>query len=796
MPGTAQGAGGPPILEATPDGTRPLEIAVTGMTCAACSARVQRALSKEPGVAEPSVNLVLRSATLRYDPGVTTPEQLLERIRDAGYGAELPAHAGAREAQEEKDREARAEVRGFAVRAGVSLVAASVGMVVSMPVMHAHAGHGTTPDPLMAWSQRVLDPVLERALPALYRADPLHLSWFLLLLTLGIMAWAGQHFYVKAWAALRHRTADMNSLVALGTGSAFLYSVVATVAPGVFTSRGLPADVYYEAVLFIIALILLGNALEARARSETSRALGALLDLQPRTARVLEEGAEVDIPIEALRPGDLILVRPGERVPSDGEVVEGSSAVDESMLTGESIPVAKGPGDAVIGGTVNRTGAFRYRAARLGAESTLARIVALMQSAQAGRAPIQNLVDRVTVVFVPVVLGLALVTFVLWATLAGDAAFARAFTAAVTVLIIACPCAMGLAIPTAVMVATGRGAAAGLLVRGAAPLQRAAAVDVVVLDKTGTVTEGRPKVTDLESAPGAALDPATHLRLAASLEAVSEHPLGEAVVAHARETGVALAPVEGFQSITGRGVAGTVEGHGIVLGTPELLAEWGVDAAPLRSRAEALADEGKTPLYLAVDGRLEALFAVADVERPGAAAAVQRLEGMGIETILLTGDNARTAGAVASRVGIRTVVAGVLPEGKEAEIRRLQDEGRVVAMVGDGINDGPALARADVGIAMGSGTDVAMEAGDVTLLRADLAAIPQAIHLSRRAMAIMRQNLFWAFVYNVIGIPIAAGALYPVTGILLSPILASAAMAFSSVSVVSNSLRLRTLRLG
>ncbi len=798
-------------------GGRPLELAVSGMTCAACSGRVQRALEKAPGVTDASVNLMMRNATLQYDPGLITPEELVALVEASGYGAEVPAHTGQREALEERDRETAAEVRHYGIRAAVGLVAASVGMVISMPVMHAHAGHGPSMDPLMALSQRLLDPPLEAAFPWLYRMDPAILTWLLLGLTVFIMSWAGRHFYVRALAAAKHGTADMNTLVALGTGAAFLYSLVATLAPELFTSRGLPPDVYYEAVLFIIALILLGNTMEARAKRETSRALGALVDLQPRTARVIQDGTEVEMPVEALRAGDLIQVRPGERIPADGEVVEGGSAVDESMLTGESLPVEKGPGDPVIGGTVNRTGAFRYQVTRLGEESTLARIVTLMRDAQAGRAPIQNLVDRVTSVFVPVVLVIALATLAGWVVLADTAPFVRGFAAAVTVLIIACPCAMGLAVPTAVMVATGRGAQAGILVKGAAPLQRAGDVDVVVLDKTGTLTEGRPRVTEivrsgvvaspaLSGGGGAAgleegagqdrlLDDSALLRLVASLEAVSEHPLGEAIVARAREEGLELTGVEAFKGETGRGVTGAVDGHALVVGTPALLADWGVDASPLTGRAEALADQGKTPLYVAVDGRLEGLIAVADVERPEAAEVVARLRTMGVEVVLLTGDNERTARAVARRAGIDRVVAGVLPEGKEAEIRRLQEQGRVVAMVGDGINDGPALARADVGIAMGSGTDVAMEAGDVTLLRPHLSAIPDAITLSRKSMAIMHQNLFWAFVYNVLGIPVAAGVLYPVAGILLSPILASAAMAFSSVSVVTNSLRLRGMRL-
>jgi P-type Cu+ transporter len=832
-------------MTAPPGDARPLELAVTGMTCAACSARVQRTLDREAGVSGASVNLMMRSATLAYDPATTSPERLISLIQDAGYGAEIPAHTGQREALEERDRESAAEVRYFGVRSAVSLAAAALGMIVSMPVMHVHAGHAPATDPLMAWSTRVLDPWVERLFPWLYQIDPTLLTWVLFAMTAGVMAWAGQHFYVRAWAAFRHRTADMNTLVALGTGAAFLYSVVATVAPEIFTSRGLSPDVYYEAVLFIIALILLGNTLEARAKYETSRALAALAELQPRTARVVRErsgaasqeevaaggegegaaGGDVEeLPVEALRVGDLVQVRPGERIPTDGEVAFGASAVDESMLTGESLPVEKGLGDSVIGGTVNRTGAFRYRVTRLGADSTLSRIVALMRDAQAGRAPIQNLVDRVTAVFVPIVLGIAVLTLFGWLVLADAAPFVRGFAASVTVLIIACPCAMGLAIPTAVMVATGRGAAAGILVKGAAPLQRARDVDVVVFDKTGTLTEGRPRVTDFVRVMAAevavrrvvprgvraamrrlardrgevratALADGELLLLVASLEAVSEHPLGQAVVEHARDQGIEPGTVEAFESVTGRGVTGSVAGHGLVVGNAEFLDDWGVDSGVLSERAEELADEGKTPLFVAVDGRLEGMLAVADVERAGAAEAVARLRAMGVEVVLLTGDNVRTAEAVARRAGIGRVVAGVLPEGKEAEIRRLQEEGRVVAMVGDGINDGPALARADVGIAMGTGTDVAMEAGDVTLLRPDLATIPETLTLSRRSMRIMHQNLFWAFVYNTLGIPVAAGVLYPVAGILLSPILASAAMAFSSVSVVTNSLRLRSVKL-
>src|SRR6185369_8767273 len=505
--------------------------------------------------------------------------------------------------------------------------------------------------------------------------------------------------------------------------------------------------------------------------------------------------------IEEVRSGDTVTVRPGERVPVDGEVLSGASEVDESMLTGEPMPVAKGPGARVIGGTINRTGAFRYRATTLGVDSVLARIVQLMRDAQGSRAPIQRLADRISAVFVPVVIALAAVTFVIWylaisANGTDGAPLVRAFAAAVAVLIIACPCAMGLAVPTAVMVATGRGAQLGLLIKGGEALQRAGDVTTVVLDKTGTVTEGRPAVTDVVIPPEASRSADQLLRLVASLEAASEHPLAEAVVRHAREErGLTLAPVEGFQSLTGLGAVGVVDGSALAVGNAALLAGYAVHIDPLRETAERLAGEGKTAVFVAVDGALAGLLAIADPIKLTSRAAVETMQRMGLGVVLLTGDERRTAEAIARQAGIERVVAGVLPEGKVAEIERLQSAGEVVAMVGDGINDAPALARADVGIALGTGTDIAVEASDVTLMRGDLAGVPSAIALSRRTMRTMKQNLFWAFVYNVVSIPIAAGALYPAFGLQLSPILASAAMAFSSVSVVANSLRLRRARL-
>jgi len=668
-------------------------------------------------------------------------------------------------------------------------------MIVSMPLMVSGVHHGPVGDPFMRWAMESLTPALRAAMPWLYRIDPAVLSWSLLALTLGVMAWAGRHFYVRAWSGFRHHSADMNTLVAVGTGAAFLYSVLATVAPGFFLSRGVAPDVYYEAVVIIIALILTGNAFEARAKSRTSAALRGLVALQPKTARVLRDEQEMDVPIEQVKSGGTVAVRPGERIPVDGEVLSGASAVDESMLTGESMPVEKQAGDRVIGGTINRTGAFRYRATTLGSDSVLAQIVRLMRDAQGSRAPIQRLADRVSGIFVPVVLSLAIATFVVWYVAADSGSAVRAFAAAVAVLIIACPCAMGLAVPTAVMVATGKGAELGTLIKGGEALQRAGDVTTVLLDKTGTITEGRPTVTDVIPAPGAPRSADELLRVVAALESSSEHPLADAVVRHARERNLAFMTPEEFQSVTGQGVVGVVEGSFIAAGNEGLMADYAADPAPLAADAERLTGEGKTPVYVAIDGRLAGLLAVADPLKATAREAVARLKKMGLEVVLLTGDNRRTAEAIAREAGIDRVVAGVLPEGKVAEVRRLQQAGQVVAMVGDGINDAPALAQADLGIAIGTGADVAIEASDVTLMRGDPRGIASAVALSRRTMRTLRQNLFWAFIYNVIGIPIAAGVLYPAFGILLSPILASAAMAFSSVSVVANSLRLRRARI-
>jgi Cu+-exporting ATPase len=588
----------------------------------------------------------------------------------------------------------------------------------------------------------------------------------------------------------------MNTLIAIGTGAAFVYSVVATLAPGLFVSDSSRPDVYYEAVIIIIALVLLGNAMEARAKTNTTRALRQLAKLQPSTARVRRDGQDVDVPIAEVRSGDLVIVRPGERIPVDGMVASGTGAVDESMLTGESMPVDKQPGDRVIGATINTSGALDVTATSVGASSVLARIVTLMKDAQGSQAPIQRLADRISSVFVPTVLSIAIAAFGLWMIVPAEPSIASALTAAVAVLIIACPCAMGLAVPTAVMVASGRGAAAGVLIKGGEPLERLSQVDTIVFDKTGTLTQGAPQVVDFTLLPGH--DKATVLSTVAAVEARSEHPLAKAITAFSRGHGGRTENTEGvgdFVAVAGRGVRATVNSQGVVVGTQKMLEESNIDTAAVNDVVTTWTGQGRTVVIAAIDGRVAAAFAIADALRPEAQAVVSSLRGRGLGVVMLSGDRRGTAEAIAKQVGIADVIAEVLPDGKVEAVKSLQQDGRRVAMVGDGLNDAPALAQADVGMAMASGTDIAAEAASVTLMRNDLASVEHAIVLARKTMGIMKQNLFWAFVYNVVGIPIAAGVLYPTFGILLSPILASAAMAFSSVSVVSNSLRLRGVTL-
>ena len=765
---------------------------VGGMTCAACQSAVERSLTRTPGVREARVNLMLHSATVTYDPAVVPVAGLLAAVRDIGYEAELPAKDdafGAPAAHAAAD----AQVDGAAwLKAGVSLAAGAAAMVLGVPLMAPVAGahtHGITPDPFMQWVMTRMAPSLQTWLPWLYAVPPSVINWTLTLGTAAVMAWAGRQFYVRAWKNLRHGTADMNSLVALGTGAAFAYSLVATVAPGVFIASGVAPDVYYEAVLFIIALVLVGRALEARATHQTVRAIGRLVELQPATARVRVHGVEVDRPMADVALGDLVVVRPGERLAVDGVVVEGTSPVDESMLTGEPVPVVKHGGDRVVGGTVNGAGGLVVRTTAVGASTVLAQIVRLMQDAQASRAPIQQLADRVAAVFVPVVAGLALLTVAGWWTFGGEAGAVRAFANGVAVLIIACPCAMGLAVPTAVMVATGRGAELGVLIKGGEALQRASEITAVVFDKTGTLTEGRPTVAEVRVV-AAHTSAAQVLQWAAAVGSRSEHPLSSAIVAHARAQGLAVPVPTAFDSVPGLGASGLVDGVQVRVGRADYVRR------SADTPVVAVADDSPaTEVHVSTDGVPAGIVLLSDRVRADARAALDRVRALGLTPVLLTGDRRAAALAVAAAMGITEVVAGVLPAGKRDEVARLQQSGQVVAMVGDGINDAPALAQADVGIALASGTDVAVEAADIVLMRSDIRGVAQAIQLSRQTMRVIRQNLFWAFIYNIIGIPIAAGLLYPWFGVLLSPVLASAAMAVSSVSVVGNSLRLRHVRL-
>ena len=784
-----------------------ITISVTGMTCSACQSFIQRTLAGQAGVKEAAVNLMLHNATVTFDPDVTSVSALVNTIRGTGYGAEIPAeHSSILAEQAEHDAEQLREYRQLRLKAAVSVTAGFLAMILSMPLMSMSRAGGMErmSDPLMSWNMRVLDPALRKALPWMYRVSDDAIRWFLFALAAFILGWAGRRFYTKAWSAFRHKTADMNTLVALGTGAAFLYSAAGTIAPGFFVAHGIAPDVYFEAAILIVGLVLTGNALESRAKGQTASALRKLVQLQPKTATVLQNGVELDLPVESIQEGDTILVRPGERIPTDGRVIAGKSAVDESMLTGESLPVEKTADDRVIGGSLNQNGSLRYRAESLGAGSTLAQIVRLLREAQGSRAPIQRVADRISAIFVPTVLGIAIVTFGAWRFFAPHAGIMQAFAAAVTVLVIACPCAMGLAVPTAVMVATGRGAAFGILIKGGEALQRLEKVDTVVLDKTGTITEGRPDVRDVLLAVHSSGDATAQskinaedrlLRTAAALEHASEHPLAEAVVRRALERGLNLPQAQEFESQTGYGVLGIVDGDVTLIGNAELMARYSIATDPLQAAAVRLAEEGNTPLWIAIDGRLAGIIAVADTIKPTSILAVRQMHAEGLRVVMLTGDNKLTANSIAREAGVDEVISNVLPAGKVDAIKRLQDEGCVVAMVGDGVNDAPALAQADVGLTMASGADIAMEAGDVTLMRSDLTGVAAAIALSRGTMRVMRQNLFWAFIYNVIGIPLAAGVLYPVFGLLLSPVLASAAMALSSVSVVTNSLRLRRLKL-
>ena len=734
-----------------PAGT--LTVPVEGMTCASCVLRVEKALKKVEGVSAATVNLATEQTTITFDPLKVTLERLREAVSDAGYSLGKPVAED--DSRESADRY-HAALRRLTLELAVSASLTIPVMAISMLSM-------------TAWFHSVVPLEMKEV------------NILLLLLTTPVLLFSGRRFFSGFWKTATHLTADMNTLVAVGTGAAFVYSAAAVLFPGLLEGAAEGGSVYFDTAATIITLILTGKYMEARAKRRASDAIRSLLGLQPSTARVLREGKESDIPVGQVVPGDTVVVRPGERIPVDGLVASGSTTVDESMVTGESLPIEKTSGDRLVGGTVNRNGSVTLRATAVGAHTVLAQIVKLVEEAQGSKAPIQNLADRVASVFVPAVIGLALMTFLGWEFLAG-ATFAHALVNFIAVLIIACPCALGLATPTAMTVGIGVAASHGILIRNAGSLEKVKSVTTIVMDKTGTLTAGEPTVTDIIPLWGSTRD--ALLGFAAAVERQSEHPLAEAVVDSARRHNVDLHQAESFRAVTGLGVTGVVDGLRVAAGNAAMMKGEGVDVSAALTIVDRLSAEGKSLLFVAVDGAAAGIIGVADRIKPTSTGAVADLRQMGIDVIMLTGDNETTARAIASQAGIERVFSGVLPAGKADCIRRLQAEGRTVAMVGDGINDAPALAVADVGIALGTGTDIAMEAADITLMKGDLATIAHAISLSSGTLRIIRQNLFWAFLYNVIAIPLAAFG-------LLTPVLAAGAMALSSVSVVTNSLRLR-----
>lgn len=839
----------------TPDGEgERIDLPITGMTCAACARRIEHKLSIAPGVRQAGVNFATSRATVEYDPQRTGVRQLIETVKDVGYGTAGTARAdfivddSARPSGSSQPLEKHLNAQRGIVNASFNLGTMEVRVEYLPGATDVSAirraiedfgyrlrevpgggGDAAAADSEAAAREAEYKDLKRKFIIAAVLSFPVlviamshgrielfnfpSVNWLQLALTTPVVIYCGAQFYRGAWAAFRHRAADMNTLIAVGTGAAYLYSIAATLAPGFFAGAtgadpmaGMAGmtdvpmvPVYFEAASVIIALILLGRLLESRAKGQTSDAIRRLMGLQARTARVIRQEREMDIVVEEVVPGDVVIVRPGEKIPVDGEVVDGASAVDESMLTGESLPIVKKKGDEVFGATLNKTGAFRFKATKVGKDTALQQIVKLVQDAQGSKAPIARMADVISGIFTPIVICIAIATFVIWFVAAPvDTRFTFALVNFVAVLIIACPCALGLATPTAIMVGTGRGAESGVLVKGGEALETAHKLSTIVLDKTGTITKGQPALTDVVVARngGGAVGEDELLRLAASAEKGSEHPLGEAIVRGAEERQLQLAEVANFNALAGHGIEAETGGHRLLLGNLKLMRDRKIALDGFDEQATRLAGEGKTPMYAAVDNKFAGLLAVADEIKPESKDAIRQMQDMGLEVAMMTGDNERTAKAVAAQVGITRVLAEVLPEGKAGEIKRLQAEKKIVGMVGDGINDAPALAQADVGIAIGTGTDVAIEASDITLIRGDLRGVVTAIKLSRATLRTIKQNLFWAFIYNVIGIPIAAGLLYPLTGWLLSPIIASAAMSFSSVSVVANSLRLRRFRAG
>ena len=746
------------IEKSTEAGLDKTTISVGGMTCAACVRRVESALNTLGGVSDAAVNLATGRATIIHNPEWAGVEELKKVISEAGYEflgiGDVTLEDPVEAAREKEIRELKIKF--------------IVGVVLSVIIFAGSMQH---------WFP-------------LLRSIPRQTMLFcLFVLTTPVVFWVGSRFYVGAVKAARQKTTDMNTLVAVGALSAYLYSALVTFMPQLFSAAGVALHVYFDGAAMIITLILLGRLLEAKAKGKTSMAIKRLMGLKPKTARVIRDGKEVDIPIEAVIKGDLILVRPGEKIPTDGVIVSGSSSLDESMLTGESIPVAKEAGSEVFAATLNKSGSFTFRATKVGAETALAQIIRLVEEAQGSKAPIQRIADRVASIFVPVVFGIAVLTFLIWYFLIPEPIFSRALLNFVSVLIIACPCAMGLATPTAVMVGTGLGAENGILIKGGESLEKAYKLTTIVFDKTGTLTKGEPEVTDVLTATG--IKEYDMLKMTVSIEAASEHPLAQAIIEKGRQEQVSPDPLEDFEALSGLGARAVVNGKKCLLGNLRLMGKEAVAMNGFDQKAKRLASEAKTCVFVAEAGRVIGLLALSDMPKASAHAAVSSLKGMGLRVAMITGDNEKTAQAVAHAVGIDQVLAEVLPGDKADEIRDLQAQGQVVAMVGDGINDAPALTTADIGIAIGAGTDIAMEASDITLIKDDLRSVPSAIRLSFQTMRVIKQNLFWAFFYNSLGIPIAAGALYPFFGILLNPVFAAAAMAMSSVSVVSNSLRLR-----
>ena len=749
----------------TTTNTEKINLKLRGMSCASCANSIESAISNVPGVESCNVNFGAEQAAIAYNPRRTSIKDIQEAVEEAGYSSYSLQEQEMVTGEDDAEKAARkAESRDLKLKIIVGSVISLILIFGSLPMMT-----GLDLPFIPAW---------------------LHNAWLQLILTAPVQFWCGYRFYIGAWKAFKRHAATMDTLIALGTSAAFFYSLFATIFPSFFVNQGLMPEVYYETAAVVITLILLGQWLENRAKGQTSEAIRKLMGLQAKDARVIRDGKEIDVPINQVQIDDTILVRPGEKIPVDGEIISGNSTIDEAMVTGESIPVKKQPGDEVIGATINKTGSFKFKATRVGTDTVLAQIVKLVQDAQGSKAPIQRLADKVTGWFVPVVIAIAISTFILWFTIMGNVSLALITT--VGVLIIACPCALGLATPTSVMVGTGKGAENGILIKGAESLELAHKLQTIVLDKTGTITQGKPTVTDYQAVRGTANNAELKLlRLVAAVERNSEHPLAEAVVKYAQSQEIDLPNSSDFEAIAGSGVQGTVSDRLVQIGTQRWMNESGIHTNTLQKQKDIWESEAKTVVLIAVDGELEGIMGIADAVKPSSNAAVIALRNLDLEVVMLTGDNQKTAEAIARQVGIVRVEAEVRPDQKAAKVRELQREGKTVAMVGDGINDAPALAQADVGIAIGTGTDVAIAASDITLISGELQGIVTAIELSKATINNIRQNLFFAFIYNVLGIPIAAGILFPFFGWLLNPIIAGGAMAFSSVSVVTNALRLR-----